>query len=51
MDKKGIPNVKNISSDINNNYDYQNKSRTELISNQSKGIQCHGREGFGHIRA
>ncbi|KAI5420070.1 hypothetical protein KIW84_044024 [Lathyrus oleraceus] len=40
--------VKWLKEDYNN--EFQKRSRTEEISNQGKGIQCHGCEGFGHIR-
>jgi hypothetical protein len=45
IDKKGRPNVKNISSDI------RKRSTSEEKFNQGKGIQCYGCEGFGHVRA
>lgn len=51
MDKKSRFNVKNIPSDIMNNNDFQRRTRIKEKFNQDKGIQCHGCEGFGHIRA
>src|SRR3954468_22461063 len=51
MDQKSRPNVKNISSDTNRSYDSSRKVKPEEKYNQSKGIQCHGCEGHGHIRA
>jgi hypothetical protein len=45
IDQRGRPNVKNISSDI------RKRSTSEEKFNQGKGIQCHGCEGYGHIRA
>lgn len=51
MDRKPIPNVKNMSFDISKNNDFQRKVRSEEKANQAKGIQCHGREGFSYIRS
>lgn len=50
IDKKSRPNVKNIPFGIMNNNDFQKRTRIEERSNKGKGIQCHGCEGFGHIR-
>ena len=51
MDPKSRSNVKNIPSDINRSYDSSRRPKYEEKVNQSKGIQCHGCEGYGHIRA
>src|SRR3954462_8099397 len=51
MDQKPRPNVKNISSDISRSYDSGRRDKSEEKYNHSKGIQCHGCEGYGHIRA
>ncbi|XP_058771038.1 uncharacterized protein LOC131644531 [Vicia villosa] len=51
MDQKPRPNVKNISSDTNRSYDSGRRAKPEEKYNHSKGIQCHGCEGYGHIRA
>lgn len=51
MEWKTKSNVKNKSFDINKNKDFSRRSKTEEKTNQRKGIQCHGCEGFGHIRA
>ena len=50
MDKNPRSNVKNISFDILKSNEFGRK-RAEEKSTQGKGIQCHGCEGFGHIRA
>ena len=50
MDRNPRSNVKNISSDIHKSNEFGRK-RAEDKSTQGKGIQCHGCEGFGHIRA
>src|ERR1051325_8381142 len=44
-------NVKNISSDISRSYDSSRRSKSEEKVSQSREIQCHGCEGYGHIRA
>lgn len=51
IDRKLRLNVKNIPLDIRNTSNFQRRSRTEERSNKGKGIQCHGCEGFGHVRA
>src|SRR3954468_9997438 len=51
MHQKSRPNVKNISSDINGSYDSGRGAKPEEKYNHNKGIQCHGCEGYGHIRA
>src|SRR3954469_20652101 len=51
MDQKPRPNVKNISSDISRSYDSGKRAKPEEKYNHSKGIHCHGCEGYGHIRA
>lgn len=50
MDMKSRSNVKNNSSDISKSNDFGRKPNSEEKSSQSKGIQCHGCEGFSHIR-
>ena len=49
MDRRSRPNVRNIPFDIRKGSEYQRKS--EEKPSQSKGIQCHGCEGYGHIKA
>src|ERR1051325_3438743 len=51
IDPKSRTNVKDIPSDINRSYDSSRRSKSEEKGSQSSGIQCHGCEGFGHIRA
>src|ERR1043165_2023170 len=51
MDPKSRSNVKNISSDISRSYDSSRRTKSAEKGNQSRGIQCHGCEGYGHIRA
>lgn len=51
IDRKSRPNVKNIPLDITNTNEFQRRTRIEERLNKGKGIQCHGCEGFGHIRA
>src|ERR1051325_2406022 len=51
MDQKPRSNVKNISSNIIRSYDSSRRTKPEEKGNQSRGIQCHGCEGYGHIRA
>jgi hypothetical protein len=45
VDQQCRPNVKNIPSDIKKRSTHKEKA------NQGKGIQCHGCEGYGHIKA
>ena len=49
IDPKSRSNVKNISSDISRSYDSSRRTKSEEKGNQSRGIQCHGCEGYGHI--
>src|ERR1043165_1114962 len=51
MDPKSRSNVKNISSDIRRSYDSSRRTKSEEKGNHNRGIQCHGCEGYGHIRA
>ena len=51
MDPKSRSNVKNISSNISRSYDSSRRTKSEEKGNQSRGIQCHGCEGYGNIRA
>src|SRR4051812_31849231 len=51
MHQKSRPNVKNISSNINGSSDSGRGAKPEEKYNHSKGIQCHGCEGYGHIKA
>ena len=50
IDPKSRSNVKNIPSDISRTYDSNRRSKSEEKGSQSRGIQCHGCEGYGHIR-
>src|ERR1044072_7638674 len=51
IDQKPKSNVKNISPDTSRTYDSNKREKPEEKGNQSKGIQCHGCEGYGQIRA
>jgi len=51
MDRRRRPNVKNMSFDISRNSESQRRDKNDDKSNQGKGIQSHGCEGFGHIKA
>src|ERR1051325_3779127 len=51
VDPKSRSNVKDISSDIGRSYDSSRRSKSEEKGSQSREIQCHGCEGYGHIRA
>lgn len=48
MDQKPKSNNKSTHSDSNKDSDSSRKTKTE---DKGKGIQCHGCEGCGHIRA
>jgi hypothetical protein len=47
MDRRPKTNVKDIPFDISKN---TRKPKSDDKPNQSKGIQCHECEGFGHIK-
>lgn len=49
MDKRQKPHVQNIPFDIRKGSEYQ--KRSDEKPSHSKGIQCHGCEGYGHIKA
>src|ERR1043165_5862172 len=51
IDPKLRSSVKNIPSNISRTYDSNRRSKFEEKGSQSRGIQCHGCEGYGHIRA
>ncbi|CAJ2633234.1 uncharacterized protein LOC123890825 [Trifolium pratense] len=50
MDIRPRTNATDISRNINRNISNQRKPRTDDKPNQSKGVQCHECEGYGHIR-
>lgn len=50
VDIRSRSNFKNISPDINKNYDTQRKAGAEKEAIQSNGIQCYECECFGHTR-
>ena len=49
-DLRPKPNVHNIRFGISKQQNFLKKTRTDEKSNQSKGVQCHECQGFGHIR-
>src|ERR1051325_7227326 len=51
MDPKSRSNVKDIPSDISRSYDSNRRAKSEEKGSQSRGVQCHECEGYGHIRA
>src|ERR1043165_9220007 len=51
VDPKSRSNVKDISSDIGRSHDSSRRSKSEDKESQSREVQCHGCEGYGHIRA
>src|ERR1043165_8198388 len=51
IDPKSRSNVKDIASDISRTYDSSRRSKPEEKGSQSRGVQCHECEGYGHIRA
>src|ERR1044072_7182918 len=51
IDPKSRSNVKDITSDISRSHDSSRRSKSEDEGSQSREIQCHGCEGYGHIRA
>ncbi|PNX91973.1 gag-protease polyprotein [Trifolium pratense] len=50
MDRRPRTNATDITRNINKNTSSQKMSRTDERSNQSKSVQCHECEGYGHIR-
>src|ERR1044072_4604039 len=50
IDPNSRSNVKDISSDISRSYDSSRRSNSEEKESQSREIQCHSCEGYGHIR-
>src|ERR1051325_4759182 len=51
VDPKSRSNVKDISSDIGRSHDSSRRSMSEDKESQSREIQCHGCEGYVHVRA
>ncbi|XP_050877033.1 uncharacterized protein LOC127080775 [Lathyrus oleraceus] len=49
LERRGRPNVKNITSDISNNLYSHKKTRIKEKSNQGNDIQRYECEGYGHI--
>ncbi|KAL3034124.1 hypothetical protein AAZX31_02G175300 [Glycine max] len=49
MDRRQKPHVQNIPFDIRKGSEYQKRSDEKPSHN--KGVQCHGCEGYGHIKA
>ena len=50
VDKRPMSNVQNIRSNIDNQPGNMKNARTGEKINQSKGVQCHECEAYGHIR-
>ncbi|MCH86967.1 gag-protease polyprotein [Trifolium medium] len=50
MDKRPKSNVPSIKFDISKQANSQRKNRGDEKTSQSKGVQCHECEGYGHIR-
>ncbi|KAK2426713.1 putative mitochondrial protein [Trifolium repens] len=51
VDRKNRQNGQSIRFDINKQQNNLKKTKPEEKSNQSKGVQCHECEGYGHIRS
>src|ERR1043165_1469136 len=51
VDPKSRSNVKDIPSNIGRPHDSSRRFKSEDKESQSREIQCHGCEGYGHIRA
>ncbi|KAK2415952.1 gag-protease polyprotein [Trifolium repens] len=51
VDRKNRQNGQSIRFDINKQQNNPKKTKPEEKSNQSKGVQCHECEGYGHIRS
>ena len=49
MEGRSKQHVQNISSDIRKNSEHQRKQDDK--SEQNRGIQCHGCDGYGHIKS
>jgi hypothetical protein len=50
FDRRARSNGQNIRFNINKQGDNQRKAKPDDKNNQSKGVQCHECEGYGHIR-
>ncbi|MCH94353.1 gag-protease polyprotein, partial [Trifolium medium] len=50
MDRRPRTNGKNPTQDISKSTGFSRKPKSDEKSSQSKGIQCHECEGYGHIR-
>ncbi|MCI37797.1 gag-protease polyprotein, partial [Trifolium medium] len=50
MDRRPRTNAKRFSQDISRNTSTQRKPRTDEKPSQSKDVQCHECEGYGHIK-
>jgi len=50
VDRRPRSNVQNMRSNIDNQPRNVKNVRTDEKSTQSKGVQCHECEGYGHIR-
>ena len=50
VDSRPRSNVQNFMSNIDNQPGYVKNTRNDEKNTQSKGVQCHEREEFGHIR-
>ena len=51
VNRRPRSNGKNIRFDISKQQNNLNNTRTDEKNNQSKGVQCHEFEGYGHIRS
>jgi len=51
LDKGRWQNVRNISPDIEKTNEPQRKAKKKELSNQGKGPQCFGCEGYGHLES
>src|SRR4030043_708505 len=51
INRRSKPNVKNMSPDIRKDNEGQRRTKAEETSEASKGVQCFGCEGYGHIKS
>src|SRR4030043_660965 len=51
INRRSKPNVNNMSPDIRKDNEGQRRTKAEETSEASKGVQCFGCEGYGHIRS
>ena len=51
VDRRNRQNGQSIRFDINKQHNGLKKTKPEEKSSQSKGVQCHECEGYGHIRS